>query len=69
MVTAALVVAAGAAFALLRFYGATAPLRTFETLVGAIAFGAVIGAPGCWPCWRSTTDRRCCSRPPSSSCP
>lgn len=46
LVTATLVLAGGVVFALVRFYGEAAPLRTFETVVVAIAFGAVIGAPG-----------------------
>ena len=45
-VTGALVIAAGAALFLVRFFGEAQPGRNFETAVGAVAFGAVIAAPG-----------------------
>ena len=45
-VTGALIIVAGAALALVRFFGEVQHGRTLETAVGAVAFGAVIAAPG-----------------------
>ncbi len=45
-VTGAFVIAAGVAFALVRFFGEHQLARNLETAVGAVAFGAVIAAPG-----------------------
>jgi len=45
-VTGALVIAAGAAFALIRFFGEAPPGQNLEAVTGAVAFGAVIAAPG-----------------------
>ncbi|MEK7410906.1 MAG: hypothetical protein AAB327_05905 [Actinomycetota bacterium] len=44
--TGALVITAGVALVLVRFFGEAQPGRNLETAVGAIAFGAVIAAPG-----------------------
>ena len=44
--TGALVIAAGAVFALIRFFGEVPPGQNLEAAVGAVAFGAVIAAPG-----------------------
>jgi len=44
--TGALVIASGAMFALVRFFGEAPPARSLEAAVGAGAFGAVIAAPG-----------------------
>ncbi|MHB1091130.1 MAG: hypothetical protein ACYC0U_08760 [Ilumatobacteraceae bacterium] len=45
-VTGIFVIAAGAALVLVRFFGEAEPGRNLETAVGAVAFGAVIAAPG-----------------------
>lgn len=42
----ALVMAAGAIFAVIRFFGEVPPGQNLEAAVGAAAFGAVIAAPG-----------------------
>lgn len=44
--TGVFVIAAGVAFALVRFCGEHQLARNLETAVGAVAFGAVIAAPG-----------------------
>ena len=45
-ITGGFVIAAGVAFALVRFYGEVPPGQNLEAAVGATAFGAVIAAPG-----------------------
>jgi hypothetical protein len=45
-ITGALVVAAGVAFGLVRFFGQPPPGQNLEAAAGAIAFGSVIAAPG-----------------------
>lgn len=44
--TGGFVIAAGVAFTLVRFFGKAPPARNLETALGAVAFGAVIAAPG-----------------------
>lgn len=46
LVSGGLVVVAGMAFAMVRFFGEAPPAQTIEAAVGAAAFGAVIAAPG-----------------------
>lgn len=45
-VVGALVITAGAVFAVIRFFGEAPPGQNLEAAVGAAAFGAVIAAPG-----------------------
>jgi hypothetical protein len=54
--TAGLVIAAGIALALVRFFGEVPPGRNPESAVGAAAFGLVIAAPGILA-WLSVHDR------------